>query len=64
MEINVFLNTIKQDFIESCNLYHSNQIGNTKTIYKEGEEFPDLDGFQLAIIGVEEERNSFDNKGC
>ena len=64
MEINVFLNTIKQDFIESCNLYHGNQIGNTITIYKEGEEFPDLDGFQLAIIGVEEERNSFDNKGC
>ena len=45
-------------------LYHGNQIGNTITIYKEGEEFPDLDGFQLAIIGVEEERNSFDNKGC
>ena len=64
MEINVFLNTINQDFIESCNLYHSSQIGNTITIYKEGEEFPDLNGFQLAIIGVEEERNSFDNKGC
>ena len=64
MEINVFLNNIKQDFIESCNLCHPNQIGNRITIYKEGEEFPELDEFQLAIIGVEEERNSFNNIGC
>lgn len=64
MEINVFLNNIKQDFIDSCNLYHSNQIGNSITIYKEGEEMPDLDDFQIAIIGVEEDRNSFNNKGC
>ena len=64
MEISVFLNNIKQDFIESCNLYHPNQIGNSITIYKDENEIPDLDGFELAIIGVEEERNSFNNKGC
>lgn len=64
MEISVFLNSIKQDFIESCNLYHHNQIGNSITIYKDNEDFPDLDGFQLAIVGVEEDRNSFNNKGC
>lgn len=64
MEINVFLNNIKQDFIDSCNLYHHNQIGNSITIYKEGVEMPELDDFQLAIIGVEEDRNSFNNKGC
>ena len=64
MEINVFLNPIRQEFIDSCNLYHQQQIGNSICIYKEENDFPDLDGFQLAIIGVEEERNSFDNKGC
>ena len=64
MEINVFLNNIKQEFLDSCNLYNPSQIGNSITIYKEGEEFPELDGYQLAIIGVEEERNSFDNEGC
>ena len=64
MEINVFLNSIKSDFIESCNLFHPNQIGNTITIYRESEDLPELDEFQLAIIGVEEDRNSFDNKGC
>ena len=64
MEINVFLNYIKQDFLDSCNLYHQNQIGNSITIYKEGEDFPELDDYQLAIVGVEEERNSFDNEGC
>lgn len=64
MEINVFLNNIKQEFIDSCNLYHHNQIGNSITIYKEGEEMPELDDFQIAIVGVEEDRNSFNNKGC
>jgi arginase family enzyme len=64
MEINVFLNSIKQDFIESCNLYHQNQIGNSITIYKDENEFPELDGYELAIIGVEEDRNSLNNKGC
>ena len=64
MEISVFLNNIKQDFIESCNLYHQNQIGNSITIYKDENEFPELDGYELAIIGVEEDRNSLNNKGC
>ena len=63
MEISVFLNNIKQDFIESCNLYHPKQIGNTITIYKEDVDLPELDEFQLAILGVEEDRNSFDNTG-
>lgn len=64
MEINIFINYIKQDFLDSCNLYHKNQIGNSITIYKEGNDLPDLDDFQLAILGVEEDRNSFNNKGC
>lgn len=64
MEINVFLNPIRQDFLDSCNLHHSQQIGNSISIYKDDNIFPNLEDFQLAIIGVEEERNSFDNKGC
>lgn len=64
MEINIFLNSIKQEFIDSCNLYHQNQIGNSITIFKDNDDSLDLDGFHLAIIGVEEDRNSFNNKGC
>ncbi len=64
MEINVFLNHIKQDFLESCNLYHKNQIGNSITIFKDGDDISNLNEFHLAIIGVEEDRNSFNNKGC
>lgn len=64
MEINIFLNSIKQEFIDSCNLYHQNQIGNSITIFKDDDDSLDLDGFHLAIIGVEEDRNSFNNKGC
>lgn len=64
MEINIFLNSIKQEFIDSCNLYHQNQFGNSITIFKDDDDSLDLDGFHLAIIGVEEDRNSFNNKGC
>ena len=64
MEINVFLNPIRQDFIDDCNLHHPRQIGNSICIYKDENDFPDLNGFQLAVIGVEEERNSFNNQGC
>lgn len=64
MNINVFLNNIDQDFIDKCNLYHPRQIGNTITLFDNNDEDLDLSIFKLAIIGVEEERNSFDNKGC
>ena len=41
-----------------------NIFGETLTIFRDEEDFPDLDGFQLALVGVKEERGAVDNHGC
>ena len=64
MDISAFLNSVKEEVIENCHLMHKKQLGNTITIFKNEEEFPNLEGFQVAILGVEEERYAVDNKGC
>jgi arginase family enzyme len=64
MDISAFLNPVKEEVVENCRLIHKKQLGNTITIFKNEEEFPNLEGFQVAILGVEEERYAVDNEGC
>lgn len=64
MNISAFLNPVKEEVIENSHLTHKKQIGNTITIFKNEEDFPDLEGYQVALLGVEEERNAVDNEGC
>lgn len=64
MNISAFLNPIKEEVIENSHLTHKKQIGNTITIFKNEEDFPDLEGCQVALLGMEEERNAVDNEGC
>lgn len=44
--------------------YSASAYGSILRIYAEGGEFPSLDGIQLAIIGVEEDRQAVNNEGC
>ena len=64
MDIRAFLNPVKEEVIENSHLTHKKQIGNTITIFKNEEDFPNLEGYQIAILGVEEERYAVDNEGC
>ncbi len=64
MDISVFLNPVGSEVFENSRLNHPKQIGNTITVYKDEDDFPDLEGFQIALVGVEEERNAVDNEGC
>ena len=64
MNISAFLNPVKEEVIEESHLTHKKQIGNTITIFKNEEDFPDLEDYQVALLGVEEERNAVDNEGC
>ncbi len=53
--------------IEDINNYHNlkeTQLGNLFSIHKEMDDFPDLEGIDMAIIGVCEERNAENNEGC
>jgi formiminoglutamase len=40
------------------------QLGSIFTIYKEGEDFPELENADIAIVGIAESRNSAGNEGC
>jgi formiminoglutamase len=39
-------------------------LGNVIEKYVEGNNFPDVTNYQLAIIGIPEERGAVNNKGC
>lgn len=41
-----------------------NTLGETITIFRNEAEFPDLEGMQLALLGIKDERGAIDNHGC
>lgn len=40
------------------------QFGNLFSVYTSQDNFPDLDGIDIAIVGVAEDRNADNNTGC
>ena len=50
MDISAFLNPVKEEVIENSHLTHKKQLGNTISIYKNEDFFPELEGNQIAII--------------
>ncbi len=43
---------------------HKKRLGDVVRSYSNPGNFPDLDGIDIAILGVQEERNAYNNKGC
>lgn len=60
MEISLFFEPVKQSFIPE----NKHLLGHSFEIYTEGGRFPDLEGLQIALIGVNEDRGAINNKGC
>ncbi len=48
--------------IIDVDLLSSNQLGNTVTFYE--RQFPDLTNFDIALVGVQEDRGAMKNVGC
>jgi arginase family enzyme len=44
--------------------YSETAYGKIIKCYSKGEDFPDLENIQLAIIGIEEDRKALNNEGC
>ena len=44
--------------------YAATSFGRIINAYAKGNDFPDLENIQLAIIGVEEDRKALNNEGC
>jgi formiminoglutamase len=59
-----FLAPIKDSVIAHLVLQPSSCLGQNIQIYSVEEGFPDLENVQIAILGVQEDRNSQDNFGC
>jgi formiminoglutamase len=59
-----FLTPVKEAVLAHLELQPSLCFGNTIRVYSDKEGFPDLENVQIAIFGVQEDRNSEDNFGC
>ena len=64
MDISMFLEPVPEKCFAPILRPGKNTFGETLTVYRNEEDFPELDGFQLAIVGVKEERGAVDNHGC
>lgn len=59
-----FFTPINFNEVSENQTYSENQFGYDFLIYKEGNEFPDLEDIDIAIMGVCEDRNASNNDGC
>ena len=59
-----FLSPVKDSVLVHLDLQSSLCLGNTLKIHTQQKGFPDLENVQIAIIGVDEGRNSENNFGC
>jgi arginase family enzyme len=59
-----FFEPVKWNAINGNYNFLSSQFGSLIRVYKEGDEWPDLDGVQFAVIGVMEDRRAVNNNGC
>ena len=64
MDISTFLDPISEKCFSVAFRPGKLTLGETISIYRTEDNFPDLEGVDLAIIGVKEERGAIDNKGC
>nr|MBA3665166.1 formimidoylglutamase [Bacteroidota bacterium] len=59
-----FFTPIDINFITDVASLKELQFGNVFTIHSAPDNFPELDGIDIAIIGVAEDRNAENNLGC
>jgi formiminoglutamase len=63
-EISVFFKPVDKEKISEGKSYSENMIGNLISGYQEGGDFPELEGQEIALIGVKEGRRSAENSDC
>ena len=63
MDIQLYFKPIIQPKEDNVN-FNSDQLGSVIKGYFHEDEFPDVTGMDIALIGVGEDRNSIHNHGC
>ena len=64
MDISIFLEPVAEKCFSKAYRPGKKTLGESINIYCSEDTFPDLEGVNLAIVGVKEERGAVDNKGC
>ena len=64
MDISIFLEPVSEKCFSKTFRPGKKTLAETIGIYRDENDFPDLEGVNLAIVGVKEERGAIDNKGC
>ena len=64
MDISIFLEPVPEKCFAQRYRPGKKSLGETIDIFLNEDEFPDLNGAHLALLGVKEERGTVDNRGC
>lgn len=60
MELSDFFSPVDFD----AAIYNDSQLGKTISVFQSKKYFPEIKDYKIAILGVEEDRLSFNNEGC
>lgn len=63
-DFEVFLEPVSLERFSGGREYQSSQFGKVLRVHSEEAGFPDLEGVQIAIVGVMDDRRSLNNEGC
>lgn len=64
MEISIYLDVVPRYCRNISTKSGKNHLIDTIVIYEDENHFPDIEGVELALVGVEEDRAAIDNGGC
>ena len=64
MDLSIYLKPINIPDYDIEGVMHEHRLGDVISAYENIGQFPDIDGAQMAIIGVNESRNSINNDAC
>ncbi|MCF6171871.1 MAG: formimidoylglutamase [Bacteroidales bacterium] len=64
MDIRIYFEAVELEDLTNNDPTTNSRLDNTVRIFSGANNFPDLEGVQLAVFGVNEDRAALDNKGC
>jgi arginase family enzyme len=64
VDISIYFEAVSNDLAANTEEVKRLRMGDISSVNTEKTGFPDINGIQLAIIGINEERASVANKGC
>lgn len=64
MDISIYFEPVQLQEELQFTQQRRKRIGDLVNVYQQPGNFPDLDGMDIALIGVLDDRNAVENKGC